>query len=107
MYTPFKLDKVRNFRYGMRALHQIEKMLNVRIAKLDFDDLSQYQIAVIVWAGLVHEDIALNPDIVMDLIDEHSSITEIAQVMAQAFQDAFATGEEGKHTAPKTAIANQ
>lgn len=103
MFTPVQLDKMRNFRYGMRALHTIEKTLDVRIAKLDFDDLSQYQIAVIVWAGLVHEDQALNPEIVMDLIDQYSSITEIAQVMSQAFQDAFSTGNEGKTQAANLA----
>lgn len=96
MYTPVQLDKARNFRYGMKALHLIEKTLDIRIAKLDFDDLSQYQIAVIVWAGLYHEDVTLTPDAVMDLIDGHSSITEIAQIMSQAFQDAFASGKEGK-----------
>lgn len=96
MFTPVQLDKARNFRYGMKALHLIEKTLDVRISKLDFDDLSQYQIAVIVWAGLVHEDGSLTPDSVMDLIDQYSNITEIAQIMSQAFQDAFASGNEGK-----------
>lgn len=87
---------MRNFRYGMKALHLIEKTLNVRVAKLDFDDLSQYQIAVIVWAGLSHEDAALNPEIVMELIDEHSSIMDIATVMATAFSDAFGSGSGKK-----------
>ena len=104
MFTPVSLDKIRNFRYGMKALHQIEKTLDVRIAKLDFDDLSQYQIAVIVWAGLSHEDANLTPEKIMDLIDEYSSITEIAKIMGQAFQDAF--GSVGDQTGKKMKATN-
>lgn len=103
MFTPIQLDKMRNFRYGMKALHLIEKTLNCKIGKLDFEDLSQYQIAVIVWAGLAHEDSKLTPDGVMDLIDEHSNIADVAQVMSQAIQDSFSSGSEGKKQAASPA----
>lgn len=96
MFTPIQLDKMRNFRYGMKALHLIEKTLNTRIAKIDFDNLSQYEIAVLVWAGLSHEDAALNPEIVMELIDEHASIGAIFESMSNAFAGAFENGKEGK-----------
>lgn len=96
MFTAIQLDKSRNFRYGMKPLHLIEKTLGVKIAKLNFDDLSQYELAVIVWAGLVHEDSSLTPDRVMDLVDEHSNITQVAEVMGKSFQASFGIGEEGK-----------
>jgi hypothetical protein len=96
MYTPVKLDKMRNFRYGMKALDRIEKTLNIRMSKLNLEELSQHELSVIIWAGLVHEDAALTPDIVMDLVDEHSSIPAISEEMSKAFEAAFGSGEAGK-----------
>lgn len=96
IYTPVKLDRMRNFRYGMRALHLIEKTLGITISKLNFEDLTQHQLAVLVWAGLYHEDKGLSPDIVMDLVDDHSNITDITNVMSEAFSASFGAASEGK-----------
>lgn len=93
-YTPIKLDKVRNFRYGMKAIHLIEKKLKKNISKVDFDDLPMEEIAIFMWAGLVHEDKSLTPDKVMDLVDEHSNFTDVMEVMFQAFQESFGFEEE-------------
>lgn len=97
IYTPVKLDRMRNFRYGMRALHLIEKSLGMTISKLNFEELTQHQMAVILWAGLQHEDKGLSPDIVIDLVDDHSSITEITKVMSEAFAASFGAQPEGKN----------
>lgn len=94
MFTPIQLDKMRNFRYGMVAIHRIEQTLNTKIGKLDLNDLSIYELSVIVWAGLVHEDSSLTPDAVMQLIDEHSSMVEITEGMAKAFSASFGGSEE-------------
>jgi hypothetical protein len=96
IYTPVKLDRMRNFRYGMRAIHLIEKTLGITISKLNFEDLTQHQLAVLVWAGLHHEDKGLSPDIVMDLVDDHSTITEITSVMSEAFAASFGSDDPGK-----------
>lgn len=86
-----KLDKIRSFRYGMKALSRIEGLLGVPVSKLDFDNLTIAQLATILCCGLMHEDADLTPEKVMDLVDDHSSLTEITQIMGQAFTEAFGT----------------
>lgn len=94
MYTPFQLDKVRNFRYGMKAISVIEKALKTSVSKLDFNNLTMEDTATIIWAGLVHEDKELTPDKVMDLIDDHSDIQTAIETMGKAFNESF--GGNGK-----------
>lgn len=95
MFTPITLDKTRNFRYGMKAFSLIEKTLKVKsISQLDFENLSMEETATIIWAGLVHEDKDLTVEKVMDLVDEHSSIQEVAEVMGKAMTDSM--GNENK-----------
>lgn len=94
MYTPITLDKVRNFRFGMKAVHLIEKKLGVAVSKLDLDELTMEQTATIMWAGLFHEDKELTPDKIMDLIDDHSNLTDALKVMAEAFAEGFNGGED-------------
>lgn len=98
-YHPIKLDKVRNFKYGMKALHLIEKKFKKPASKLDMDNLTMEDAAVLIWAGLQHEDKDLTPDKVMDLVDDHSDITTVLGAMSEAFQGAFGAGEvtEGKN----------
>ncbi len=88
-YYPIKLDKVRNFRYGMKAISLIEKQLKKPISKIDLENLTMEDAAVMIWAGLVHEDKDLTVDKVMDLVDEYSDITTVLQAMNEAFQSAF------------------
>jgi hypothetical protein len=98
MFTPIKLDKVRNYRYGMKAISLIEKSLNTNVAKMDFDNLSMKDTATIIWAGLVHEDKELTPEKVMDLIDDHSDIQTAIETMGKAFNDSFSgKGKKGKN----------
>jgi len=89
MYTPILLDRTRNLRYGMKALNLIEKKVGKSISKIDLDNLTMEDTANVLWAGLVHEDKELTPDMVIDLIDEHSDLTTAITAMAQAFQDSF------------------
>lgn len=100
-YTPIQLDKVRNFRYGMKAISVIEKKLKTNISKMDFDSLSMEDTATVIWAGLVHEDKQLTVDKVMDLVDEYSNIQTVVEVMGEAFNDAFSTVETEDKTESK------
>lgn len=88
-YHPIQLDKMRNFRYGMRALNLIEKKLKKPVAKIDMENLTMEDVAVMFWAGLQHEDKDLTPDKVMDLVDNHSSIPTVMKTMSEAFAAAF------------------
>jgi len=40
MYTPIELDKIRNLRYGMKAISQFEKILGKNLAKIDMENLT-------------------------------------------------------------------
>ncbi len=96
MYTPIKMDKIRNFRYGMTAISKIEKKLKQPISKIDFNNLTMEDTATIVWAGLVHEDSDLTPQKVMNLVDEHSNIKTVVETMGNAFREAMGEDEEGE-----------
>lgn len=96
-YTPVELDKVRNFRYGMKAISIIEKKFKKPIAKVDFDNLTMEDTATIIWAGLVHEDKNLTVEKVMDLIDEKGNLQQVMQAMSEAMSAAFGGKEEGKN----------
>lgn len=92
-YYPITLDKERSFKYGMRALSTLEKKFKQPISNINFDELSIEQLATIFWAGLIHEDDKLTVDNVMDLIDEYSTMGEVAEVAIKAFSGAFNTSE--------------
>lgn len=97
MFYPIKLDKERNFRFGMRAINLIEKKFEqpiMQIPGMKDGTLTMEQYATVMWAGLAHEDSDLTPDKVMDLVDEYSSLPEATEVMWKALNSAFA--EEGK-----------
>lgn len=93
MYTPIELDKTRNFRYGMKAMSYIEKKLKKPIAKIDLDNLTMEDTAIVICAGLMHEDKKLTPDKVMDLVDEKGNFLEVINAMGKAFNDAFGVEE--------------
>lgn len=98
-YYPIQLDKIRNFKYGMKAISLIETKLKKPIAKVDMDNMTMEDTAVMIWAGLQHEDRDLTPCKVMDLVDNHSSLPVVIQAMGDALQMAFGTedAEEGKN----------
>ncbi|KAF5047422.1 hypothetical protein DSECCO2_460530 [anaerobic digester metagenome] len=98
-YYPIKLDKERNLKFGMRAIDRIEKKYGkpmMEIEGLQDGLLTMEKTATIIWAGLVHEDNTLTPEIVMDLIDEYSSIPEVTKEMWKALNSVFGAEEVEK-----------
>lgn len=89
MFYPIKLDKMRNFRYDMRAIDRIEKAFGKPLMKIeelqDASLLTAEQTATLMWAGLTHEDKDLTPDKVIDLVSEHSTQYEVSKEMWKAF----------------------
>ena len=96
-YYPVQLDKTRNFKYGMKAISLVEKKFKKPMSKIDMDDLTMEEMATLLWAGLVHEERALTPDKVMDLVDDYSNVVTVAKIMGEAISDAFGAGEEEKN----------
>lgn len=97
MYVAVEMDKARNFKYGMRAMSIIEKKLGKPAGKINFEELMMEDLAVIIMAGLKHEDEKLTPEKVMDIIDDKGNFDEVIQSMQEAFVSAFGTADEGKN----------
>ena len=85
---------MRNFRFGMKAISNVEKKLKKPIAKIDFDSLTMEDTAILIWAGLAHEDKNLTPDRVMDLVDEYSDLATVMEALGEAFTGAFGSVDE-------------
>lgn len=95
MYTPIKLDKTRNLRYGMRAIDRVENELGKPIFQIDMANLYMKDMATIIWAGLVHEDTELTIDKTIDIIDDSKlPVTEIFEIASKTLTKAFTGNEE-------------
>ncbi len=97
MFYPIKLDKSRNLRYGMKAISIIEKQFKKPIGQIDMNNMTMDDAAILICAGLQHEDKDLTPNKVMDLIDDYSDITTALNAMAEAFQGAFGAKTDTKN----------
>lgn len=86
MYTPVQMDKVRNFRFGMKAISFIEKKFGKPISKVDFENMTMEETATVILAGLIHEDRELTEGKVMDIIDEEGNLEEVVEAMGEAMQ---------------------
>lgn len=84
-----QLDKVRNLRYTMNALAEIEDILGVPLGEMGNIQMTMKNIRVILWAGLIHEDKELTLEQVGDMIDM-SNIQEVQEKLTEA----FAVGQE-------------
>lgn len=97
MYTPVQMDKVRNFRYGMKAISFVEKKLGKPVGKIDFENMTMEDTATVILAGLIHEDNTLTTDKLMDIIDEKGNFDEVIAAMEVAFNESFGAGTQGKN----------
>lgn len=96
-FTSLVLDKTRNIRYGMVAMTRIENKLGKPFNNIDFEDGMTFgEVAVVLWAGMVHEDAELTPDKVAELVDEYSDITTAMAAMAEAMGEAFGTSKNAR-----------
>lgn len=85
----YNLDKPRTLRYGMNALAKIEDITGKSLMSLDLNSVGVKDLLAIVYAGLYHEDKDLTIESVGDLIDEYSSINEVADKVGKALTEAF------------------
>jgi len=89
MIYPIKLDRERTFKYGMKAISLVEKKFKKPISQVDLNNLTMEETAVLIWAGLAHEDKDLTADRVMTLVDDYSNVTEVLNLAGEALQGAF------------------
>lgn len=88
-----ELDRPRTLRYGMNALVKIEELTGKPIGKLDLQNISMKDLRTIVYGGLFHEDKSLTPEVVGNLIDEYSTMEEVAKKLGEAMELAFGGGK--------------
>ena len=94
---PVMIDKQRHLRYGLVAISMIEDELDKAITQLDLANLRTREQAVVIWAGLYHEDKELSPMQILEMIDEHeASYAEIMAVVGEAIGEAFDVNDEKK-----------
>lgn len=99
MFTPIKLDKVRNLRYGMRAFKIVEDLAGEPIGKIDYEAVTMEKLSILLYAGLAHEDKDLTPDKVIDLVDDYSDIQTASEALGKAIQAALLNGKSEKNLA--------
>ena len=94
---PVMIDKERHLRYGLVAIDMIEEELDKAISQLDLANLRTKEAAVVIWAGLYHEDKELSPKQILELIDDsEADYTKIMEVVGEAISEAFDVKDEKK-----------
>jgi hypothetical protein len=91
-FVSIQLDKMRNLRFGMKALSKIEDALGKPLSKVDMNNMTMHELATFIWAGLEHEDKTLDTNGVMELIDDHSDIQTVATILGKAIKEGIGTG---------------
>lgn len=77
------LDKQRNLYFSLNSLELIEELTGKTIDKLA-DGMSISMLKAVVYAGLVHEDKELTPEIVGEMIG-FDDIKELSDAIGEAF----------------------
>ena len=92
IFTPIKLDKMRNVVIGFKALQEFKNITGKSLTKIDFegDDLEvEGIIPVIFYAGLKHEDEKLTLEKTIELIDNHLGVKGAIELIPKIISDAF------------------
>jgi hypothetical protein len=84
--------KVRNLRYTMNALAEIEDGLGVPLSEMENIKMTMKNIRVILWSGLIHEDPELTQVEVGNMVDLNN-MQEVQEKVAEA----FAMSQKGKN----------
>lgn len=85
-----EMDKPRSFKYGMLGISFIEKKIGKPIGKINFDECTMEQIAIVIQGGLIHEDADVGkktPDDIMRMIDTKGNQSDVMAAVFGAMQD--------------------
>jgi hypothetical protein len=88
-----QLDKMRNLRYTMNALAEIEDQLGVPLSEMGEIKMTIKNVRVILWSGLIHEDPELTQEEVGNMVD-----LENMQEVQEKIAEAFAMADKGKNS---------
>jgi hypothetical protein len=91
-FVKIELDKVRNLRYTMNSLAEIEDALGVPLSEMGNIKMTIKNVRVILWAGLIHEDKELTIEEVGDFVDL-TNFEEVQTKVAEAFSMTQAKNE--------------
>lgn len=86
-----KMDKVRNLRYGINAIIQLEELMGRSVSEMT-DDVSMKDLRTMLYVGLKWEDKELTEELTGDLMDlaiENEGMEEVSNKIGKAFQLAF------------------
>ena len=89
-YTVIQLDKPRTLRYTLKSLYILEETAGKSLTELfnpeEITKLSLKMVALLLWAGLIHEDPEITEEQVIDLMDQSPlTLTEMVEVISSAF----------------------
>ena len=86
---PLQLDKIRNLRFSLKALSDVEEMLGKSLSEINLTKMTIKQLFTFVWAGLYHEDHELTVERIFELVDEFSSVNDVSVAFTKAIQESF------------------
>jgi hypothetical protein len=84
--------KVRNLRYTMNALAEIEDRLGVPLSEMENVKMTMKNVRIILHCGLIHEDEELTEKEVGNMVD-----LENMQYVQERVAEAFAMSQKGKN----------
>lgn len=90
-----EMDKVRNLKFGINGMIELEKKMGKPLTSLGMDSFSLENIRTILYIGLKHEDKALNEDAVgslMDLAIEKHGMNYVGEKLGEAFNKLMGSG---------------
>lgn len=79
-----ELDKVRELRFTLNSLAEIEDRLGVPLSKMSEVELGIKSIRTMLWAGLIHEDAELTETEVGNMVD-FTNLEYAQEKVAEAF----------------------
>ena len=98
IFTPIKLDKMRNVVLGFQALQEFKKITGNSLTKIDFESEEldvESIVPAIFYAGLKHEDKELTLEKTVELLDYHLGIKGAIELIPGIMNDAFGV-QDGK-----------
>lgn len=97
IFTPIKLDKMRNIVLGFKAMQEFKNITGKSLTKIDFEDESleiETIVPVLFYSGLKHEDKELTLEKTLELLDEHLGIKGAIELVPKIMEDAFGKIED-------------